>query len=78
MGMAHQEQEWKPRNHFHAKSRQSSDGREHAHPRRRCMGARLLPEISKPPRRLSQGVVERSELGRGGEELRLAVISRVW
>src|SRR6266550_3669666 len=69
MGMADQEQEWRPRNSLHAKSRQSSDGRQYADPRRRCVGARLLSEISKPPARLSQGVVECGELGRGRQEL---------
>src|SRR5207247_7303073 len=72
--MADQEQEWNSRNHFHAKSRQSSDGRQYAHPRRGCVGARVLPEISKPPGRLPQGVVERRQLGHGCEKLlRIAV-----
>ena len=59
MGMADQEQEWRARNNLHAKSRQPSDGRQHADPRCRCVGARVLPEVSKPPGRLPQGVVER-------------------
>jgi len=71
MGMADQEQEWRPRNNFHAKPRQPSDGRQHADSRRRCVGARVLLEVSKPPARLSQGVVERGELGRGRQELRV-------
>ena len=69
MGMADQEQEWRARNNLHAKSRQSSDGRQYADPRRRRVGARLLSEVSKPPGRLPQGVVERRELGRGRQEL---------
>ena len=76
MGMADQEQERQTRNHLHAKSRQSSDGRQHAGPRRRCLGARLLPQVPKPPARLSKGVVERGELGRGREELLMAVRKR--
>ena len=31
------------------------DGRQHADPRRRRLGARLLPQLSKPPARLHQG-----------------------
>ena len=41
----------------------------YADPRRRCVGARLLPEISEPPGRLPQSMVERRELGRGCEKL---------
>ena len=37
--------------------------------RRRCLGARLLPEVPEPPRRLSQGLVEHGELGQGRGEL---------
>ena len=37
--------------------------------RRRCLGARLLPEIPEPPRRLSEGVVEHGELGQGRRPL---------
>src|SRR4029077_8542003 len=76
MGMADQEQEWRPRNNLHAQSRQSSDGRQHADSRCRCVGARVLLEVSKPPRRLPKGMVERRELGRGGQELRVAASCR--
>src|SRR5215470_10942388 len=31
----------------------------------RRVGARLLPQVSEPPRRLSQGLVEHGELGQG-------------
>src|SRR5690242_7602896 len=64
MGMADQEQEWRPRNHLHGKPGQSSDGRQSPNSRRRRVGARVLSEISKPPRRLFKGMVERRELGR--------------
>ena len=37
--------------------------------RRRCVGARLLPEVPEPPARLPQGLVEHGELGQGGGEL---------
>ncbi len=33
-------------------------------PRHRRLGARLLPEVPEPPRRLPRGVVERGQLGR--------------
>ena len=33
-------------------------------PGQRCLGTRLLPEISKPPPRLPESLVERGELGR--------------
>ena len=36
----------------------------------RCLGARLLPALPEPPRRIHQGLVERGELGRGGAALR--------
>jgi Superoxide dismutase len=61
--------ERKAGNHFNAKSRQPSNGRQHANPRRRCLGARLLSEVSKPTARLHQSLVERGKLGRGREEL---------
>ena len=37
---------------------------------RRRVGARLLPELPEPPARLSQGVVEHGELGRGFQAIR--------
>ena len=36
---------------------------------RRCLGTRLLSELSESPARLHQSVVERRELGRGREKL---------
>ena len=40
------------------------------------LGARLLPEISKPPAGLHRGLVERRQLGRDREELRIAEITK--
>jgi superoxide dismutase, Fe-Mn family len=39
-------------------------------PRRRCLGARLLPALPEPAPGLSVGLVERRELGRGREKVR--------
>ena len=39
-------------------------------PRPRRLGARVLPEVSEPAAGLHRGVVERRELGRGGEAIR--------
>ena len=50
---------------------QPTDGRKQADSRRRCVGARLLPQLSKSTARLSEGVVERGELGGSGQKLRL-------
>ena len=47
------------------------DGRQEADPRRRRVGARLLPEVPEPPSRLPRSVVERRELGRGQQALPL-------
>ena len=77
LGVVDQEQERKARNHFDAEPGQPSDGRQHADPRRRRLGARLLSQVSKPPARLHQSVVERGELGRGGEELLIAGVRPV-
>ncbi len=46
---------------------QPADGRQVAGVRPRRLGARLLPEVPEPPRRLRRGVVERAELDGGGE-----------
>ena len=43
--------------------------RQRANPRSRCLGTRLLSQVSEPPARLHQGLVECGELGRGREEL---------
>ena len=56
-------------NLLHGESRQPSHGqsrrrlRRNADPRLRCLGARLLPQIPKQARRLSEGLLERRELG---------------
>ena len=47
----------------------AADGRPPRAVRQRRVGARLLPEIPEPPRRLPGGLVERGELGRGGQAL---------
>ena len=48
---------------------QSADGRQQADSRRRCVGARLLPQLPKSPARLSEGLVECGELGGSGQKL---------
>ena len=63
LGLADQEQERQARDRLHAEPGQPADGRQHAHPRRRRVGTRLLPELPEPPAGLPQGVVERGELG---------------
>src|ERR1019366_8915033 len=40
-----------------------------SHHGQRRLGARLLPEVPEPPRRLPEGMVERGELGRGQQAL---------
>jgi superoxide dismutase len=62
---------------------QPAHGRQHAAARRGRLGARVLPQLPKPPPRLHQGLVERGELGRGREELLIvssvaAVYDRRW
>ena len=41
-----------------------------------CLGARLLPEVPKPQAGLHRGLVERRQLGRDREELRITEINR--
>src|SRR5690606_13368624 len=43
----------------------SLDGGQDSDTRLRCVGARLLSEVSEPPARLRERVVERGQLGRG-------------
>ena len=50
--------------HQFAQSGQSDEPRLLPHHGQRRLGARILPEIPEPPRRLPEGVVERGELGR--------------
>ena len=52
------------RDHQHAEPGQPADGRQEGHPRRGRLGARLLPEVPEPPRRLPRRVLERRELER--------------
>src|SRR5688572_33086931 len=54
---------------------QSTHGREARDPRARRLGARVLPQVPEPPSGLHRGVVERGELGRGGQALRWTLIS---
>ncbi len=42
-----------------------------ADPRRRRVGARLLPEVPEPPSRLHRRVVERGQLGRGEQAVQV-------
>src|SRR5438132_8525800 len=63
------EQIGQARNRLHRQSGQSTDGRQQTNLWDRRVGTCLLPQISKPPGRLSQGMVERCELGRSGELL---------
>ena len=51
-------------------SGQPAHGRQGTGDGSRCLGARLLPEVSKPPARLHRRVVERRELGGSREALR--------
>src|SRR5205814_880184 len=69
LGVADQEQERETGSDFDSEPRQPAHGRKHAAAWRRRLGARVLPQLSKSPPRLHQGVVERRELGRGREEL---------
>ena len=49
---------------------------EHTAPRHRRLGARLLPQLPEPSPRLPRRVVERRQLGRGGEAVRAGTLSR--
>ncbi len=57
-------QERQARRRKHAQPGQPADGRQHADPRPRRLGARLLPEVPEPPPRLHRRLVERRQLGR--------------
>jgi hypothetical protein len=48
----------------------AADGRQDPDPRRRRLGARLLPPLPEPPPRLPQGLVEHDPLGQGRRPLR--------
>ena len=49
----------------HRQPGQPGDGRLHPAAGPGCVGARLLPELPEPPRRLRQGLLVRGQLGRG-------------
>src|SRR6267143_526439 len=59
--------------HQHTESGQSADGGPESDPGSRRVGARLLPQIPEPPARLHPGVVERRELVRNRETVRVGV-----
>ncbi len=50
------------RDHQHAQPGQSADGRQEGGARRGRVGARLLPQVPEPPRRLPRRLVERRQL----------------
>ncbi len=56
--------------HVQRESGQPAHGRHRAGDGTRCLGARLLPEVSEPPARLHRRVVERGELGGSLEAFR--------
>ena len=59
------------RDREHAESGQPGDGRQEGDHGRGRVGTRLLPEVSEPPSRLPECVVERRELGRGEQALQI-------
>ena len=61
--------------HLHAEPGLARDGREDAAPRRRRLGARLLPQLPEPAARLPRGLVERRRLERRGAKLDAAARS---
>src|SRR5438132_9925770 len=67
--MVNQKQKRQTRSDFDAQPGFAVNGRQHASPGRRRLGACLLLKLSKSSSRLHQSLVERGELGRGGEEL---------
>ena len=69
LGLVDQKQGRQARDHLDAEPGQSAHGRQQADSRRGRLGARLLSQLSEPPAGLHQSLVERGELGRGGEEL---------
>ena len=60
------------RDREHREPGQPADGRQEADPRRRRVGARLLPEVPEPAPRLPRRLVERRQLGRRGQALQIA------
>ena len=60
----------RPRCHLHGEPGLAADARPHAPARRRRLGARLLPQIPAPARRLPRGLVERRRLAASRRALR--------
>jgi len=60
----------------HAQSGQSGDERGQTGDGPRRVGARLLLEISEPPAGIRGGLVERRQLGRNREELRISEVNQ--
>src|SRR5260370_31470753 len=69
LGVANQKQKRQTRSDFDGQPGFAVNGRQHADPGRRRLGACLLLKLSKSSPRLHQSVVECGELGRSGEEL---------
>ena len=84
LGLARGRQGGKTRAQVAAQPGQPADGRADARARTRCLGARLLPEVSEPPAGLHRRLLERDQLGRGrqaagrGEEVVRAVHTRAY
>src|SRR5690606_25586249 len=68
-------QGWRAGNYEHPQSRQSVDGRPYARVGLGRLGARLLPELPKPPAGLHRRVVERGQLEKSGRLIRRGEIS---
>src|SRR5271163_298537 len=70
MGLAGQQRRRRSAHYVHAQSGQPNLRRPLPRLRQRRLGARLLPEIQQPPSRISDGLVERNQLGRSKRPLR--------
>src|SRR5947209_19204318 len=68
VGVAHRRGEWQAYYHEHAEPGQPADGREEGDSRARSLGACVLPQVPESSAGLYRSVVERRELGCGGEE----------
>ena len=67
--MAREGRERPTAHHEPAEPGQPADDRPHADRRPRRVGARLLPQVPEQAPRLHRRVLQRGELGRGGEEV---------
>src|SRR5438876_7895431 len=76
LGLVDQKQERQGRDHLDAEPGQSAHGGQQADSWRGRLGARVLSELSEPPARLHQSLVERGELGRRRQELRERKITK--